>query len=237
MILKKIEFEQILEQFFEIQSSLEVEKISLLLKRIDKKGINDGSFLSYLYILLQGYIEFNKNRDIFFLKQKVYEIWTGLAKKEEWTYCDLVMISNIVYVFDVSDLDSMLKRVLKEFKRYEKFKNILRLKMKMLFNCCTAFRLNDQFEKTKPILNQILKIAISVHDGLIICECEFRLAEIDWLEGKDPINSIHSRVEKILITLSVMRYPEIVEDLKEDWRKRTGKRLLHSFEKITVNTI
>ncbi|EUJ42581.1 hypothetical protein MCOL2_20926, partial [Listeria fleischmannii FSL S10-1203] len=81
-------------------------------------------------------------------------------------------------------------------------KNVLRLKMKMLFNCCTAFRLNNQVKKTKPILNQILKMAISVHDGLIICECEFRLAEIDWLEGKESINSIHSKVEKILITLS-----------------------------------
>ncbi|EUJ42580.1 hypothetical protein [Listeria fleischmannii] len=118
----KLEFERIMEQFFEIQSSLEVEKISLLLKRIEQLGIKEGSFFSYLYILLQGYIAFNKNRDIFFLKQKVYEIWKGLAKKEEWTYCDLVMISNIVYVFDVSDLDSMLKRILKEFKRYEKFK-------------------------------------------------------------------------------------------------------------------
>ncbi|WP_088816539.1 MULTISPECIES: hypothetical protein [Listeria] len=228
----KQEFEQIMDQFFEIQSSLEVEKISLLLKRIDKVGKKEDSFLSYLYILLQGYIEFNKNRNIFFLKQKVYEIWTGLAKKEEWTYCDLVMISNIIYVFDVADLESMLKRILKEFKRYEKFKNIRRLKMKMLFNCCTAFRLNNQVKKTKPILNQILNMAISAHDGLIICECEFRLAEIDWLEGKKSLKAINSKLEKIFITLSVMRYPEIVEDLKEDWERRTGNRWIKQEESM-----
>ncbi|EUJ42519.1 hypothetical protein MCOL2_20942 [Listeria fleischmannii FSL S10-1203] len=77
-------------------------------------------------------------------------------------------------------------------------------------------------------------MAISVHDGLIICECEFRLAEIDWLEGKESINSIHSKVEKILITLSELRYPEIVEDLKEDWMKRTGKSWINQ-EVSTVN--
>ncbi|WP_128080420.1 hypothetical protein [Listeria fleischmannii] len=60
------------------------------------------------------------------------------------------------------------------------------------------------------------------------------MAEIDWLEGKESINSIHSKVEKILITLSELRYPEIVEDLKEDWMKRTGKSWINQ-EVSTVN--
>ncbi len=76
------------------------------------------------------------------------------SQKEVWIYCDLTLISTMVFIFDIHDLDTMMKRLLNELNRYAAYRNITKLQLIVTFNYCTVHRLNQKFQKTKPILHR-----------------------------------------------------------------------------------
>lgn len=219
------DLEDIIQQFSDIKSNLEICQIQQLLKRIQKYPIRKHSFFDNLQHILQAYQAFHHHQDSLLLQQSIYKVWQVLAKKEEWTYCDLTLVSTMVFVFDIHDLDTMMRRLLKELNRYTTYRNITKLQLVVTFNYCTVLRLNQKYQKTKPILHTILEKANRLHDGLLICECEFRLAEIAWLEKEKDTSILNQRVSQVLQTLVFLNYSSIAQDLRKDWYKRTGMKL------------
>lgn len=226
------DLEKIIDQFFAIENTLEVEKIKDLLEILNKKIKKDSSFFyECLSQILNAYLILNETHQLDSLYPIIKPVWNKLAKKDQWTYCDLVLVCNIVYVFDISNLDSMIQRLFKELKRYRHFKNVNQLELKVWFNYCMILRLNGRMLETKSILKKLLKKAESKHDSLLICECKFRLAEISWIQKTENEELLHNRARRVVVTLLYLRQDKIAKDLVSDWKNRTGYEL----ENITIN--
>ncbi|WP_163655282.1 helix-turn-helix transcriptional regulator [Listeria sp. PSOL-1] len=216
----KNDLEQVLDQLFALSSNLDTKKIQKLLEVINtKKATNPSPFYNYLEQVLKAYPFFNKKQHFHTLLEP---IWNELAKKEQWTYCELVVVNLVIYAFDFSSIDVLAKRLFKELERYRTFKNVARLQLITWFNYCTLLRTHGRIMETKPLLKKTLEQALAQNNGLLICECKFRLLEIAWLEKSEAETKLHAKVSKIISALRLLHHTKIAEDLSQDWQKRTG---------------
>ncbi|KMT60150.1 transcriptional regulator [Listeria fleischmannii 1991] len=226
---EKADLEKVIDNFMNIYSIQDVNKIESLILDLQSKSGHNYEFFQLLYKLLKSYINFNVSRDLSLLKHELRPIWVRLAKRERWTYCELVLISNMLCIFEASELKTMIKRLSKEFSRYKEFKNGNRLELKMWWNYCTVLRLSNRVIETKYFLEKIIQIAVCLGDALMICEAQFRLAEIRWMENSNEDKQLHNKVKEILITLNMVGHNKIAKKFANEW-----KRVTNYFIKINI---
>ncbi|MBC1248235.1 hypothetical protein [Listeria booriae] len=224
---KLTELEEILYEFFQMKSTLDVKKMQSFVQTIDDKlADRENQFYENLKQIMLAYIDFNKTQNIESIRSVIQVIWIQLAKKNQWSYCELVLMCNVVFVFELDDLESMIKRLFKELNRYQQFKNIDELQVKAWFNYCTILRINGRMKETKTLLRNALERSIILNNGFLIYECKFRLYELDWVENEiEHREVLHDQVQRIIDALHLMEREAEAIDLVQDWKKRTGTQL------------
>ncbi|MBC1433716.1 hypothetical protein HB794_13705, partial [Listeria welshimeri] len=106
---KLTELEEILYEFFQMKSTLDVKKVQSFVQTIDDKlADRENQFYENLKQIMLAYIDFNKTQNIESIRSVIQVIWIQLAKKNQWSYCELVLMCNVVFVFELDDLESMI---------------------------------------------------------------------------------------------------------------------------------
>ncbi|EUJ26933.1 transcriptional regulator [Listeria floridensis FSL S10-1187] len=153
----------------------------------------------------------------------IQPIWKELSNKDSWTYSELIIICNILYIFENEAIDPMAHRVFRELKKYEGYKAADHLRIRAIFNYCTLLRVHDRMAETRTLLVEGLALAMRKQDTFMMLEYRFRLAEIDAVQGKKEMVQLDEKVRLYLLGLLLIGAKKEVEDLQADWEKRTGR--------------
>ncbi|HEM2287898.1 TPA: helix-turn-helix transcriptional regulator, partial [Listeria monocytogenes] len=113
------EKEKLINEFREIGSSANVAGInSLLIKMKNFLQSNYSAYISNLILILESLTLFQEEQSFENARKIVTPIWQSLEKRDEWLYKDILLISNIIYMFDGETFLNMKNRLLFFINKY-----------------------------------------------------------------------------------------------------------------------
>ncbi|EAD5126408.1 XRE family transcriptional regulator, partial [Listeria monocytogenes] len=91
----------LINEFRQIGSSANVKGINTLLAKMQSFLKTEYStYISNLILILESLQVFQKEQSFINARKSVAPIWETLERRDEWLYKDILLISNILYMFD-----------------------------------------------------------------------------------------------------------------------------------------
>ncbi|MBC2327227.1 helix-turn-helix domain-containing protein [Listeria booriae] len=212
------ETQQLFRKFRNIKTTLNTDAMRNLIKELDDYLLkNKSAFIQNLHSILNGYLILQETNNIDKARKYFDPVWKNIQKKETWYYNDIILMSNIFYMFEDESLEFILNELDKYFVLYAEFEDIDRISRITKFNYCTLLRLQNRYFETESILDELLISAKKAREGTLILEIKFALNQIYWLKGfKEESNAEN---EDIIFSMELLGEIKIAEDMKKDWKK------------------
>ncbi|WP_088840469.1 helix-turn-helix domain-containing protein [Listeria sp. ILCC797] len=211
--------QEIFNEFRRLGSTLNKSGFQNLISKIEalQHNGNSDTFLNHLKSILFGYMELQESQNINTARHHFDAVWQDLKNRETWYYNDIVLMSNIFYIFAEEPMSLILQRLNKFYDKYAGYRDIDKLSRTTKFNYCTLLRVNDRILETKPIIEEVLEDAKEAHDCVLILSCKFILNQIYFLGGEHQ--STFDEVKKIIQSMRVLGEDLIADDMLKDWEK------------------
>ncbi|TYV33112.1 helix-turn-helix domain-containing protein [Listeria monocytogenes] len=151
------EKEQLIDEFRSIGSSANSVGINALLVKMKAfLQTEHSAYIANLILILESLIVFQKEQSFKNARKIVTPIWQSLEKRDEWLYKDILLISNILYMFDGETFLNMKKRLLFFIKKHYHLGTVKKLYIITLLNSVLYMKKNNQLIEAE----QDLELAI-----------------------------------------------------------------------------
>ncbi|WP_162921779.1 helix-turn-helix domain-containing protein [Listeria costaricensis] len=211
-----------LNKFKEVGDSGNINKLINLDNEIaDYLKSSPNKFLHNLQLVINGYITFEKTGRLKDAQDIFRKIWGELEQKDNWYYYDIILMTNIFYIFDFPTLDYVFSRLMKVFEVYKGYGNIHHIKKVALFNYCTLLRLNGRIKETRELINEVESLCKLDNDLLTIIRCDYHRIEYDYSTEKINRETGENKVQELTTVLERFGYLHISLDMQDDWKKLT----------------
>ncbi|WP_185489032.1 helix-turn-helix domain-containing protein [Listeria booriae] len=216
------ETQKLFHKFRNIKTTLNTDAMRNLIQEVDNYLLkNKSAFIQNLHYILNGYLILQETNNIDKARKYFNPVWKNIQKKETWYYNDIILMSNIFYMFEDEPLQFILNQLNKYFKLYAGFADIDRISRITQFNYCTLLRLKNRYFETESILNELLTSATKAREGTMILEIKFALNQIHWLKGFKDASDFEA--ERIISSMELLGDIKASEDMKKDWEKFKGE--------------
>lgn len=209
-----------IQEFVELGSSTEVEKLQALKKEIIKKnGVFKSEFLDHLCLLIEAIFTFQHTQSLAAAEQVAKPIWKDLSQKDSWFYTDILLIANSFYLFDDPYIPVMFDRLLKELQPYKNFAWAQNYTITVPLNYCVYLKRKGKIEETEPYLDLAEKAIIKQprKDILYYFDMLYKRAELEYFKGNEQ--EAKTTVKDIFKALDTAHESSFRIDLQEDWAK------------------
>ncbi|EGK9572723.1 helix-turn-helix transcriptional regulator [Listeria monocytogenes] len=210
----------LINEFRQIGSSANVKGINTLLAKMQSFLKTEYStYISNLILILESLQVFQKEQSFINARKSVAPIWETLERRDEWLYKDILLISNILYMFDGETFLNMKNRLLFFIKQYYDLGNIKKLYIITLLNSVLYMKKNNQFLDAEEDLDMAIQQAKEQHEYVRYLDALSLKAELLWLKGENA-KAIELAKESF-IKLHCLDQLDILEDNIKDWEKLT----------------
>ncbi|EUJ44678.1 Rgg/GadR/MutR family transcriptional regulator [Listeria fleischmannii] len=129
------EKEKLIDEFRNIGSSANVKGITLLLNKMKSFLEKESSeIIKRLTLILQALLVFQEEQKFEHARAIVKPIWDKLQKQDEWLYNDMLVVSNILFLFEEEAYFNMKNLLIEQIKKYSGLKNVKRIHIITLVN-------------------------------------------------------------------------------------------------------
>ncbi|EAE8031196.1 helix-turn-helix transcriptional regulator [Listeria monocytogenes] len=210
----------LINEFRQIGSSANVKGINTLLAKMQSFLKTEYStYISNLILILESLQVFQKEQSFINARKSVAPIWETLERRDEWLYKDILLISNILYMFDGETFLNMKNRLLFFIKQYYDLGNMKKLYIITLLNSVLYMKKNNQFLDAEEDLDMAIQQAKEQHEYVRYLDALSLKAELLWLKGENA-KAIELAKESF-IKLHCLDQLDILEDNIKDWEKLT----------------
>ncbi|EAF6699979.1 XRE family transcriptional regulator [Listeria monocytogenes] len=214
------EKELLINEFRQIGSSANVKGINTLLAKMQSFMKTEYStYISNLILILESLQVFQKEQSFINARKIVAPIWETLERRDEWLYKDILLISNILYMFDGETFLNMKNRLLFFIKQYFDLGNMKKLYIITLLNSVLYMKKNNQFLDAEEDLDMAIQQAKEQREYVRYLDALSLKAELLWLKGENA-KAIELAKESF-IKLHCIDQLDILEDNIKDWEKLT----------------
>ncbi|ECJ9747850.1 helix-turn-helix transcriptional regulator [Listeria monocytogenes] len=210
----------LINEFRQIGSSANVKGINTLLAKMQSFLKTEYStYISNLILILESLQVFQKEQSFINARKSVAPIWETLERRDEWLYKDILLISNILYMFDGETFLNMKNRLLFFIKQYYDLGNMKKLYIITLLNSVLYMKKNNQFLDAEEDLDMAIQQAKEQHEYVRYLDALSLKSELLWLKGENA-KAIELAKESF-IKLHCLDQLDILEDNIKDWEKLT----------------
>ncbi|EAC8225569.1 XRE family transcriptional regulator [Listeria monocytogenes] len=214
------EKELLINEFRQIGSSANVTGINTLLAKMQSFLKTEYStYISNLILILESLQVFQKEQSFINARKIVAPIWETLERRDEWLYKDILLISNILYMFDGETFLNMKNRLLFFIKQYFDLGNMKKLYIITLLNSVLYMKKNNQFLDAEDDLDMAIQQAKEQHEYVRYLDALSLKAELLWLKGEN--SKAIELAKESFIKLHCLDQLDILEDNIKDWEKLT----------------
>ncbi|WP_099221484.1 hypothetical protein [Listeria costaricensis] len=207
-----------------IRNSANVNALKKLLNKVIIQTEQDEtiSLINFKNMLL-GYIKLQETKNIGEARIYFSKIWENLKEKESWYYNDIILISNILFIFEEETMRQMFENLNKYYNLYDSFGDAKRMKRNTLYNYCSFLRLHKRILEVERPAEEVYQLAEADEDILMMMECRYCLCEVNWVKGEKSQSS--KEVQFIISTLKYNKQIVVAEDIQNDWYELTGEKI------------
>ncbi|MBC1492753.1 helix-turn-helix transcriptional regulator [Listeria booriae] len=215
------EKELLIQEFRDIGSSANITGIQELLKKMDRYlKKNSSPYIANLVLILKSLQLFQKEQTFENARQIVNPIWTTLEKRDEWLYKDMLLIVNILYMFDGETFINMKERLLFFIQKYYNLGTVKKLYIITLLNSVLYMKKNNLFLEAEDELNIAISQAKQQNEHIRYLDALSLKAELLWLKN-DKENAIRIAQESFRKLYCLEEF-DILKDNMQDWNKLTN---------------
>ncbi|MBC2137594.1 helix-turn-helix transcriptional regulator [Listeria innocua] len=215
------EKEQLIDEFRSIGSSANSVGINALLVKMKAfLQTEHSAYIANLILILESLIVFQKEQSFKNARKIVTPIWQSLEKRDEWLYKDILLISNILYMFDGETFLNMKKRLLFFIKKHYHLGTVKKLYIITLLNSVLYMKKNNQLIEAEQDLELAIEQAKEQKEHVRYLDALSLKAELLWLKGEK--DSAIKVAKESFVKLYCLEQLDILEDNRKDWEKLTG---------------
>ncbi|MBF2523935.1 helix-turn-helix domain-containing protein [Listeria seeligeri] len=216
------EQEMLFYEFRNLKLSVYEDPLNELIKKMEEYlQREDDSMIFELRAILVGLKIFSETNDIELAKKEVDFIWKRLEKQDYWFEFDVLIIANIIYIFDLDTLIRVGEKILLEIDRNKYLINYNRLKIVLMFNIALFLKSYDRMDLVEKYLIRGIEYAYQNNDLISAYLGEYRFAEYKLFVG--DIEEANNLYNKCVNFFEVIKDVDVLEDIKKDWKEYRGK--------------
>ncbi|WP_353653447.1 helix-turn-helix domain-containing protein [Listeria ilorinensis] len=218
------ETETFIQRFLAVKTTLNVEALYQLKEELDQVIEKvEKPFLICLSQVLDGYLYIQKTSDWAGARKKFNQVWNILEKKDSWHYQDILLMSNIFYIFEEPAISLVYNRLNYYYEKYGNFKDLSKMKRITKYNYCSHLRLNGRQLENEQRLNELVQEAKKAQDISMFLESKYYLSELLWMKNKKKEG--RKEAEKVIGLLEQLELNDFAMDNRKDWKNLTGEDL------------
>ncbi|MBC1534020.1 helix-turn-helix domain-containing protein [Listeria seeligeri] len=210
------EKEKIIYEFRNLRLSSYDNPIIILIEKIDLylEKYKDIQIIELKAVLEASQI-FTLTDNVELARKKVDFIWERLEKQDEWFYFDVLLLSNIIYVFDSEIIVDVGMKIMKEIEKFSYNVQSKRLKMSIALNLGLFLKIADKMDLAIEFIEMGIELAKQNEDLVVEYLAYYRKSEFLLYKG-------HFKEAEKLYNKSVQFYEFIgnqimLKDIKNDW--------------------
>lgn len=210
------EKEKIIYEFRNLRLSSYDNPIIILIEKIDLylEKYKDIQIIELKAVLEASQI-FTLTDNVELARKKVDFIWERLEKQDEWFYFDVLLLSNIIYVFDSEIIVDVGMKIMKEIEKFSYNVQSKRLKMSIALNLGIFLKIADKMDLAIEFIEMGIELAKQNEDLVVEYLAYYRKSEFLLYKG-------HFKEAEKLYNKSVQFYEFIgnqimLKDIKNDW--------------------
>ncbi|MBF2389863.1 helix-turn-helix transcriptional regulator [Listeria seeligeri] len=216
------EQEMLFYEFRNLKLSVYEDPLNVLIKKMEEYlQREEDSMIFELHAILVGLKIFSETNDIELAKKEVDFIWKRLEKQDYWFEFDVLIIANIIYIFDLDTLIRVGEKILLEIDRNKYLINYNRLKIVLMFNIALFLKSYDRMDLVEKFLIRGIEYAYQNNDLISAYLGEYRFAEYKLFVGE--IEEANNLYNKCVNFFEVIKDVDVLEDIKKDWKEYKGK--------------
>ncbi|EAF3881154.1 Rgg/GadR/MutR family transcriptional regulator [Listeria monocytogenes] len=158
---------------------------------------------------------FTLTDDIEQARKKVEFIWDRLEKQDEWFYFDVLLLSNIIYMFESDILIDVGKKIMKEIEKFTYNIHSLRLKMGISLNLALFLKFAEKMDFAIEFIEIGLDLAKQNEDLVVQYLAYYRKAE--YLLYKGDIQQAERLYNKAVNFFKFVDNNIMLTDIQTDW--------------------
>ncbi|MBC1490945.1 hypothetical protein HCI99_04815 [Listeria booriae] len=215
--------EKILRGFVNLKDTTNTEGIKQLQAEIKAVPLtNTSTFISYLQLVLEAFLVFEKEQSFIRAKEIVAPIWEQLQRQENWYYKDILIMANIYYLFDEKAVDTIISTMLIQVEKYKNYKASVNLDTVILLNYCFYLTERGRVLESEPYLDKALANARKNKHSDYLLQAKMR--KVVLLIAQDKAQEATRLTNEIMVTLDCLERPHLKKDFQETWLEITKKK-------------
>ncbi|WP_270994228.1 helix-turn-helix domain-containing protein [Listeria seeligeri] len=171
--------------------------------------------IAELKAVLEASVIFTSTDDINQSREKVNFIWERLERQDEWFYFDILLLSNIIYVFENDILIDISKKIMKEMEKFTFTVSSRRLKMSLVLNLGLFLKFANKMDLAIEFIETGIDLAKQNEDLVIEYLAYYRKAEYLLYRGNyEEANKIYNK------SVEFYKFIEneiMLNDITKDW--------------------
>lgn len=216
------EREMLFYEFRNLKLSVYEDPLLSLIRKMDDYLSREKDIMIFeLRAILKGAKYLNDSNDIERAKKEVSFIWNRLEKQDEWFEFDVLLISNIIYVFDLDTLIILGEKLIDEVEKNKYLISYNRLKTVLMMNIALFLKQKGRMDLVKKYLDKGIEFSYKNNDLVSAYLGKYRLAEyylyIGEYEKAEDMNS------EAVSFFEEINDEALLEDIRFDWNDIKGK--------------
>ncbi|RDX01187.1 hypothetical protein [Listeria kieliensis] len=221
------ESDYVVRDFVSVMLTSNVKELRLFAKNLAKESHPEQSYYKYFIEIALTRSRYLHQNQLEKMRKSMETIWNDLLKKEQWTYIELVVVSNLICVFDSDYRDSIVNRIFKSLNKYASYQESAKVRILAFRNYCEVLFLDHSYQKVRNFSKKILCEALKRQDGLLKCECEFQLCKLEWMQTWGQKKQISEKVSEILWVLKFMQQSSLERWMRNEWMQWVEQEIQH----------
>ncbi|MBC1284860.1 helix-turn-helix domain-containing protein [Listeria booriae] len=212
------EAEMLIYDFRRLRNSMYVDRVVDLKKRMELflEHNYDGRIIE-LIAILKAFILIEETQDFEAPREIVEFIWKRLEKQDEWQHFDMIILSNIFFIFPLDTARAIIERLINQLEAYKYFLNTQRLQLSILINVTNFLKYHKKILESEEYIIKSIELAIQIENLTYESVARYRYAELLLVKGnKEQATKIANDVFTIL---ELGDKKEYLKELTNDWAK------------------
>lgn len=173
-------------------------------------AIEKDPLIKNMIIICEGLILL-KHQKVRKAKKHVNQVWEQLSKHDHLYLSEIILLKNILFLFDLDTAEGMLIRSIKELEKYESLHETTELQVSILVNHIYILIRNEEIEKAIEILKVGKGLCIRRKRSDLLCDIFFYIALCSYKSGEKRV--YHYYLEEVLKNLYLVSNIKKMEEL------------------------
>ncbi|WP_239257314.1 helix-turn-helix domain-containing protein, partial [Listeria ilorinensis] len=210
------EKEKLIYEFRNLKLSTYEDPLNTLIKNMrESLKENDDIQIIELKAVLEAVKVFTETDNVALAKEKVTFIWDRLEKQDEWFHFDILILSNIIFVFEPETLINVAEKLMQEIDKFSCFISYNRLKIALTMNIALFLKWADKMDYALDYIERGIALGKENENFIVEYIAYYRKAEYLLYKGK--LKEADELYHKAVGFFEFIDNRVVLNDIKNDW--------------------